>query len=131
MIKVVDSKPCREEADVGVENDITCLHHPFLIDHKKNYGFKPGLLGQDGFPTRSLSKLLENDPILGENLNSPTNPIKLGKVMMIGAQPFEHIIDPPVFPHVAYFYRDGVYRYNHPHLILSVGKTSPISVKYG
>lgn len=47
-IKVVDSKPCREEANIGVENDLTCLHHPFMFDHKKQYGFKPGLLGQDG-----------------------------------------------------------------------------------
>ena len=127
-IKVVDSKPCREEADTGVENDLTCLHHPFMIDHKKHYGFKPGLLGQDGFPTRNLSKLIENDPFLGENLNPPINPIEFGKVMMIGAHPFEHIIHPPHLPHEAYFHPKGVYRYFHPHLILSVGKTSPISV---
>lgn len=127
--KVVDSKPCRQEANIGVENDLTCLHHPFMIDHKKHYGFKPGLLVQDGFPTRSLLKLIENDPFLGENLNPPINPIELGKVMMIGAHPFEHIIHPPLFSHVTYFHRDGVYRYFHPHLILSVGKTSPIFVK--
>jgi hypothetical protein len=128
-IKVVDFKPCREEANIGVDHNLTCLHHPFKIDHKKHYGFKPGLLGQDGSPTRSLSKLIENDPFLGENLNPPTNPIELGKVMMIGAHPFEHIIHPPLFPHEAYFYPKGVYHYFHLHLILSVGKTSPISVK--
>jgi hypothetical protein len=128
-IKVVDSKPCVVEANIGVNHDLTCLHHPFMIDHKKHYGFKPGLLGQDGSPTSSLSKLIENDPFLGENLNPPINPIELGKVMMIGAHPFEHIIHPPLFPHVAYFHPKGVYRYFHPHLILSVGKTSPISVK--
>jgi hypothetical protein len=127
--KVVDSKPCREEADIGVEHDLTYLHHSFVIDHKKHYGFKPGLLGQDGSPTRNLSKLIENDPFLGENLNPHINPIELGKVMMIGAHPFERIIHPPLFPHVAYFHPKGVYRYFHPHLILSVGKTSPISVK--
>jgi hypothetical protein len=127
--KVVDSKPCREEVNIGVENDLTCLHHPFMIDHKKHYGFKPGLLGQDGSPTCNLLKLIENDPFLGENLNSPINPIELGKVMMIGAHPFEHIIHPPLFPHEAYFHPKGVYHYFHPHLILSVGKTSSISVK--
>ena len=128
-LKVEDSRPCIEEANIGVNHDLRYLHHPFVSDHKKHYGFKPGLLGQDGFPTRSLSKLLENDPFLGENLNSPIDPIELGMVMMIGAHLFKHIIHPSLFPHEAYFHRDGVYRYYHPHLILSVGKTSPISVK--
>jgi hypothetical protein len=128
-IKVVDFKPCREEANIGVEHDLTYLHHPFMIDHKKHYGFKPGLLGQDGSPTSSLLKLIEDDPFLGENFNSPIDQSELGKVKMIGAHPFEHIIHPPLFSHVAYFHPKGVYRYFHPHLILSVGKTSPISVK--
>jgi hypothetical protein len=127
--KVVNSKPYREEADIGVENDLTCLHHPFMIDYKKHYRFKPGLLGQDGFPTRSLSKLIEDDPFLRENLNPPINPIELGKVMMIGAHPFEHIIHSPHFPHEAHSHPKGMYCYYHPHLILSVGKTSPIHVK--
>ena len=100
-----------------------------MIDHKKHYGFKPGLLGQDRFPTRSLSKLIVDDPFLGENFNSHIDPIELGKVMIKGAHPFEHIIHPPLFPHVAYLHPKGVYRYFHPHLILSKGKTSPISVK--
>lgn len=100
-----------------------------MFDHKKHYGFKPGLLGQDGSPTSNLLKLIENDPFLGENLNPPINPIELGKVMMIRAHPFKHIIHPPLFPHEAYFHPKGVYPYFHPHLILSVGKTSPISVK--
>lgn len=128
-MKVVDSKPCGMEANIGVNHDLTYLHNPLMIDHKKHYGFKPGLLGQDGFPTRSLSKLIEDDPFLGEKIDLPIDRIKLGKVMMIGSYIFEHIIHPPLFPHVAYFHRDGVYRYFHPHLILSVGKTSPISVK--
>jgi hypothetical protein len=73
--------------------------------------------------------LIENDPFLGENFNSPIDQSELGKVMMIGAHPFEPIIHPPLFHHVAHSYQDGVYRYYHPHLILSVGKTSPLSVK--
>ena len=73
--------------------------------------------------------MLENDPFLGENLNSPIDSIKLGMVMMIGAHAFKHIIHPLLFPHEAHLNQDGVYRYYHPHLILSVGKTSPISVK--
>jgi hypothetical protein len=128
-LQVVDPKPCREEADIGVNYDLTYLHHPFMIDHKKHYGFKPGLLGQDGFPTRSLSKLIEDDPFLGENFNSPITPSELGKVMMKAAHPFKHIIHPPLSPNVAYFHHKGVYRYFHPHLFLSVGQTSPISVK--
>jgi hypothetical protein len=83
------------------------------------------------FSPHHLSKLIENDPFLGENLNPPINPIELGKVMMIGAHPFEHIIHPPLFPHVAYFHPKGVYRYFHPHLILSVGKTSLFQLNKG
>lgn len=128
-IKVVDSKPCVVEANIGVNHDLTYLHHPFMSDYKKHYGFKPGLLGQDGFQTRSLSMLIENDPFLGENFNSPIDQSELGKVMMKGAHLFEHTIHSPLFPHEAYFHPKGVYRYFHPHLILSVGKTSPIFVK--
>ena len=128
-LKVVDYRPCIEEANIGVNHDLRYLHHPFVSDRKKHYGFKPGLLGQDGLLTRSLSKLIENDPFLGGNFYSPIYQMELGKVMMKGGHPFEHIIHPPLFPHEAYFHRDGVYRYYHPHLILSVGKTSPISVK--
>ena len=126
---MVDFNPCIEEGNIGVEHNLTYLYHPFMIDHKKHYGFKPGLLGQDGFTTTSLSKLIEDDPFLGENFNSPIDQSELGKVMMIGAHPFEHIIHPPLFSHEVCFHRDSVYRYFHPHLTLSVGKTSPISVK--
>ena len=70
-LKVVDSRPCIEEANIGVNHDLRHLHHPFVSDHKKHYGFKPGLLGQDGLLTRSLSKLIENDPFLGGNFYSP------------------------------------------------------------
>jgi hypothetical protein len=128
-IKVVDSKPCGVEANIGVNHDLTCLHHPFMIDHKKHYGFKPGLLGQSGSLTRSLLKLVEDDPFLGENFDLPINPKELGMIKMIGAHPFEHIIHPPLFPHVTYYHRVGVYRYYHLHLFLSVGKTSLLSVK--
>jgi hypothetical protein len=114
-IKLVDYKPCVVEAGIGVNHDLTYLHHPFMIDHKKHYGFKLGLLGQDGFPTRSLSKLIEDDPFLGQNFNSPIDLIELGKVMIKGAHPFEHIIHSPIFPHEAYFHRDGVYHYYHSH----------------
>ena len=128
-LKVVDSRPCIEEANIGVNHDLRYLHHPFVSDHKKHYGFKPGLLGQDGHPTRSLSKFLENDPFLGENFNSHIDLVELHKVMMKGAHSFEHIIHPPLFSHVAYSYQIGVYRYYHLHLILSVGETSLISAK--
>jgi hypothetical protein len=46
-----------------------------------------------------------------------------------GSFRMEEAIHSSPTPHVAYFHPKGVYRYFHPHLILSVGKTSPISVK--
>jgi hypothetical protein len=33
-IKLVDSKICREEADIGVNHDVTYLHHPFVTRTK-------------------------------------------------------------------------------------------------
>jgi hypothetical protein len=46
-----------------------------------------------------------------------------------GSFRMKEAIHSPPSPHVAYFHPKGVYRYFHPHLIQSVGKTSPISVK--
>jgi hypothetical protein len=46
-----------------------------------------------------------------------------------GSFRMKEVIHSPSSPHVAYSHPKGVYRYFHPHLILSVGKTSPISVK--
>jgi hypothetical protein len=46
-----------------------------------------------------------------------------------GSFRMKEAIHSPPSPHVAYFHPKGVYRYFHPYLILSVGKTSPISVK--
>jgi hypothetical protein len=46
-----------------------------------------------------------------------------------GSFRMKEAIHSPPSPHVAYSHPKGVYRYFHPHLILSVGKTSPIFVK--
>jgi hypothetical protein len=46
-----------------------------------------------------------------------------------GSFRMKEAIHSPPSPHVAYSHPKGVYRYFHPHLILSVGKTSPISIK--
>ena len=46
-----------------------------------------------------------------------------------GSFRMKEAIHSPPSPHVAYSHPKGVYRYFHPHLILSVGKPSPISVK--
>ena len=86
LIKVVDSRPCRVEANIGVTHDLTHLHHPFMVDNKKHYGFKLGLLGQDGSLTKNLLKLIDIDPFLGYRIDSPATPIKLGKVRMNGAR---------------------------------------------
>jgi hypothetical protein len=46
-----------------------------------------------------------------------------------GSFRMKEAIHSPPSPHVAYFHPKGVYRYFHPHLIQSVGKTSPIFIK--
>jgi hypothetical protein len=65
------------------------------------------------------------DIFLGDKRGTdpPINQYYLGSFRM------KEAIHSPPSPHVAYSHPKGVYRYFHPHLILSVGKTSPISVK--
>ncbi|GJT00327.1 ribonuclease H-like domain-containing protein [Tanacetum coccineum] len=94
--------------------DTYCYYHSCIDDPKKHYGFKSGLLGQSGS--------------LGRGLNLPIKLKEVEKVRIKDSHHLEHIFQ-PLFPHMAPLYHNGVYHYYHPHLNLSVGEPSPLSVK--
>ncbi|GKE23349.1 hypothetical protein Tco_1434861 [Tanacetum coccineum] len=114
-------------------------YHPGLGNPKKHYGFKPGLLGQSG----SLGvdflnmEMIENDwelelkevSFLERGINSPIRPKEVEKVMIKEIHHLKHMIQQPIFQHMAPSHNDGVYRYYHLHLNSSVGEPSPLSVR--
>ncbi|GJR17451.1 hypothetical protein Tco_0965978 [Tanacetum coccineum] len=65
---------------------------------------------------------------LGRGLNLLVRPKEVEKVRIRDSHHLEHIFQ-HVFQHMAPLHHNGVYRYYHPHLTLSVGKPSPLSVE--
>ncbi|GKD85873.1 hypothetical protein Tco_1357027, partial [Tanacetum coccineum] len=59
--------------------------------------------------------------------NTPIKPKDSGSFRMNVVEPLA--IHTPPSAHVAYFHQNGVYRYYHPHLILSVGETHLLRIK--
>ncbi|GJV70582.1 hypothetical protein Tco_1490577, partial [Tanacetum coccineum] len=123
-MKVVDSLTIHTLPSPHVASfhpkDISCYYHPCVDDHKKHYGFKPGLLGS---LTKSFSNsdVIEED-FLGEGHCLPMEPKELEKGRIKETHHLEHIVQQPLFQHKALSYHNGVYRYYHPHLPLSVGE---------
>ncbi|GJT88241.1 hypothetical protein Tco_1069958 [Tanacetum coccineum] len=109
--------------------DIYCYYHPCVDDPKKHYGFKQGLLGQGGSLGDDLLnwEVIENNFLRG--LSLPVKPNEIEKSKIKETHHLEHINQQPLFQHKAFSYHDGVYRYYHPHLTLSVGEPSHLSVK--
>ncbi|GJW13596.1 hypothetical protein Tco_0017729 [Tanacetum coccineum] len=119
--------------------DTYCYYHPCIDDLKKHYGFKPGLLGQRG----SLGvgflnmEMIENDreleskevSFLERGLNLPVRPKKVEEGRIKETHHLEHIIQQQPFQYMAPSHHNGVYHFYHPHLTLSVGEPSPLSVK--
>ncbi|GJV44099.1 hypothetical protein Tco_1428635 [Tanacetum coccineum] len=79
--------------------DVYCYYHPCIDDPKKHYGFKPGLLGS---LTNSflISEVIEDD-FLGEGLSLPIETKELEKGRIKETYHFEHIIQGPLFQHMA------------------------------
>ncbi|GJW89452.1 retrovirus-related pol polyprotein from transposon TNT 1-94 [Tanacetum coccineum] len=94
--------------------DIYCYYHPYIVDPKKHYGFKPGLLGS---LTKNISNLemIENDweleskevSFLGRGLNLPVRPKEVEDVRIIDSHYLEHIFQ-LLFQHMALFHHNGV-----------------------
>ncbi|GJU92096.1 hypothetical protein Tco_1304519 [Tanacetum coccineum] len=97
--------------------DVYCYYRPCIDDPKKHYGFKPCLLGHN----RSLGvdfsnmEMIENECeleskevcFLGRGLNSPVRPKEVEKVRIEETHHLEHIIQQPIFQHVAPSYNNG------------------------
>nr|GEV96454.1 hypothetical protein [Tanacetum cinerariifolium] len=99
--------------------DMYCYYHPCVDNPKKHYGFKPGLLGHSGSIGLDFSKLrmIEDDweleskevSFLKRGLNSPVRPKEIENVRIKEIHQFEHIIQRPLFQHMALSNRNGVY----------------------
>nr|GEV92821.1 hypothetical protein [Tanacetum cinerariifolium] len=119
--------------------DMYCYYHPCVDNPKKHYGFKPGLLRHSGSIGVDFSKLgmIEDDweleskevSFLKRGLNLPVRPKEVENVRIKETHQFEHIIQRPLFQHMALSNHNGVYRYYHPHLNSSVGEPSRLFVK--
>ncbi|GKC88501.1 zinc finger, CCHC-type containing protein, partial [Tanacetum coccineum] len=129
-MKVVDKSTINTPPSPHVASfhltDLYCYYHPCIDDPKKHYGFKPGLLGHGGSLGVDFLKLeMTEDDCLGEGLSLPIRPKVVGKVRIKDSHQLEHIFQ-PLFQYKALSYYNGVYRYYHPHLTLSVGEPSPL-----
>ncbi|GKB71640.1 hypothetical protein Tco_0933052 [Tanacetum coccineum] len=118
--------------------DTYCYYHSCIDEPKKHYGFKPGLLesgslGVDFSNMEMIEDDWELEPkevyFLGRRLNLPVRPKEVENVRIKETHHLEHIIQQPIFQHVAPSHNNGVYRYYYPHLNSSVGEPSPLSVK--
>ncbi|GJS53194.1 hypothetical protein Tco_0626556 [Tanacetum coccineum] len=110
--------------------DVYFYYHPCLDDLKKHYGFKLGLLGQSGSLGVDFLDLevIDND-FLREGYSLPLGPKELEKGRIKETYHSEHIMEQPLSHHKALSYHNGVYRYYHPHLTLSVREPSLLTVK--
>ncbi|GJS86262.1 hypothetical protein Tco_0752803 [Tanacetum coccineum] len=122
-MKVVDNLTIHTSPSPHVAHShpkgVYCYHHPCVDDTKKHYGFKLGLFGQSGSLGVNFSNLemIEDDwqleskevSFLGEGLNLPVNPNKLENVRIKEIQHLEHIIQQPLFQHMAPSYHNGVF----------------------
>ncbi|GKD41624.1 hypothetical protein Tco_1261831 [Tanacetum coccineum] len=66
---------------------------------------------------------------LGEELSLFDRPNKVERSRILEAHRIEPILQQQISQCMAPSHHDGVYRYYHPHLYLSVGEPSPLSIK--
>ncbi|GKC98012.1 hypothetical protein Tco_1168287 [Tanacetum coccineum] len=110
-----------------------------IDDPKRHYGFKPGLLGKSVSLGVDISnwEMFDDDwglkskevSHLGEELSLFDRPNKVERGRILEAHRLECILQQQFSQRMAPSHHDGMYRYYHPHLNLSVGKPSPSSVK--
>ncbi|GJR79234.1 MAK10-like protein [Tanacetum coccineum] len=86
---------------------VYCYHNPCIEDPKQHYGFKPCLLGQSeslGVDFLNL-EVIENNFLRG--LSLPVKPNELGKRRIKETHHLEHIIQQPLFQHMAPSHHSG------------------------
>ncbi|GJV87104.1 hypothetical protein Tco_1531042 [Tanacetum coccineum] len=104
--------------DVGLN---TSSHDLFLSSRE--------ILNVDEPEPQLLPNFSPLDVNLGDKRGNdpPINPYSPGSFRMKVVKPLN--IHRPPSPHVAYFHQNDVYRYYHPHLMLSVGETHLLHIK--
>ncbi|GKB27952.1 hypothetical protein Tco_0867353 [Tanacetum coccineum] len=120
---------------IGISMEVEPLDHTKLEDLGLNTCSHDIFLSSREVPSvdELEPQLLPNFPSLDLNLGEkrgtdpPINPYSPSSFRMKVVEPLT--IHTPPSPHVAYFYPNGVYRYYHPHLMLSVGEASFLRVK--
>ncbi|GKA24482.1 hypothetical protein Tco_0710515 [Tanacetum coccineum] len=127
--------PEEVEETIGIPMEVEPLDHMKLEDLGLNTNTHDLFLSSKGFPSvdEPEPQLLPNFSPLDVNLGDkrgtdpPINPYSPGSFRMKVVKPLT--IHTPPSPHVAYLHQNGVYRYYHPHLTLSVGETHLLRVK--
>ncbi|GJV36253.1 hypothetical protein Tco_1408730 [Tanacetum coccineum] len=119
--------------------DMYCYYHLCIDDPKKHYGFKLGLITHSGSLSVDFSNLemIKNDwglesmevSFLGRGLSLPVKPKELEKSRIKETHHLEPILQQQNSQCMAPSHHRSLYRYYHPHLTLSVGKTHPLRMK--
>ncbi|GKB41728.1 hypothetical protein Tco_0886670 [Tanacetum coccineum] len=108
-------------------------------DPKRYYGFKPGLLRNRVSLSVDISnwEMFNNDwtleskevSPLGEELSLFDKPNEVERGRILEVHHLESILQQQISQRMDLSHHDGMYRYYHPNLNLSVGEPSPLSVK--
>ncbi|GJY61174.1 hypothetical protein Tco_0461831 [Tanacetum coccineum] len=110
-----------------------------INDPKRQYGFKPGLLGKSVSLGVDISNCemfdddwgLESKKVapLEKELSLFDRPNKVERCRILEAHRLESILQQQISQCMAPSHHDGMYRYYYPHLNSSVRGPSPLSVK--
>ncbi|GJX42685.1 hypothetical protein Tco_0257675 [Tanacetum coccineum] len=127
--------PEEVEETIEIPMEVEPLDHMKLEDLGLNTNTHNLFLSSKGFLSvdEPEPQLLPNFSPLDVNLrdkrgtNPPINPYSSGSFKIKVVKPLT--IHTPPSPHVVYLYRNGMYRYYHPHLTSSVGETHLLRVK--
>ncbi|GJR41882.1 hypothetical protein Tco_1309985 [Tanacetum coccineum] len=142
-MKVVDYLTTQTPPSPHVVNShpkgVYSYYNPGIDDPKRHYGFKPGLLGKSVSLGVDISnwEMFDDDwglefkevSPLGEELSLFDRPNKVERGRILEAHRLESILQQQISQCMAPSHHDGMYRYCHPYLNLSVGEPSPLSVK--
>ncbi|GJU79238.1 hypothetical protein Tco_1276308 [Tanacetum coccineum] len=141
--KVVDYLTTQTPPSPDVENShpkgVYSYYNPGIDDPKRHYGFKPGLFGKSVSLGVDISnwEMFDDDwgleyeeaSPLGEELSLFDRPNEVERGRILEAHRLEPILQQQISKRMAPSHHDGMYRYYHPHLTLSVGETHTLRVK--
>nr|GEV00472.1 ribonuclease H-like domain-containing protein [Tanacetum cinerariifolium] len=128
--------PKEVEETIGIQMEVEPLNQTQLEDlglntYSHDFSFSFREVPKVDEPKRqSLSNFPSLDVNLGDKrgIDALINTYSPGSFRVKVVTPLT--IHTPPSPHEAYLHRNGVYRYYHPYLTLSVGETHLLQVKY-